>query len=95
MRKKVLLSCASMLSVALANAQVKLSSVSEMNTKVSEATSAVVTMVQYIIGAVLAIALIFVVYSLATSSQRAKEYLIGWVISVVVCLIAKGVIIGF
>ncbi len=95
MRKRVLLSCASMLSVALANAQVKLSSVSEMNTKVSEATSAVVTMVQYIIGAVLAIALIFVVYSLATSSQRAKEYLIGWVIAVVVCLIAKGVIIGF
>jgi len=84
-----------MLYVALANAQVKLSSVSEMNTKVSEATSAVVTMVQYIIGAVLAIALIFVVYSLATSSQRAKEYLIGWVIAVVVCLIAKGVIIGF
>jgi len=95
MRKRVLLSCASMLYVALANAQVKLSSVSEMNTKVSEATSAVVTMVQYIIGAVLAIALIFVVYSLATSSQRAKEYLIGWVIAVVVCLIAKGVIIGF
>ncbi|MCQ2208706.1 MAG: hypothetical protein MJZ34_00270 [Paludibacteraceae bacterium] len=93
--KKFFLTCSSVMAVAMANAQLKIGSVSDMNNQVKDASSAVVTMAQYVVAAVLGVALIFVIYALATSSQRAKEYLIGWIIAVVVCLIAKAVITGF
>ena len=41
-----------------------------------------------ILAAVLGIALVFVIYSLATNNPHAKEYLLGWIIAVVVIMVA-------
>ena len=43
---------------------------------------------KYILAAVLGIALVFVIYSLATNNPHAKEYLLGWIIAVVVIMVA-------
>ena len=43
---------------------------------------------EYILAAVLGIALVFVIYSLATNNPHAKEYLLGWIIAVVVIMVA-------
>jgi hypothetical protein len=40
------------------------------------------------LAAVLGIALVFVIYSLATNNPHAKEYLLGWIIAVVVIMVA-------
>ena len=42
----------------------------------------------FILAAVLGIALVFVIYSLATNNPHAKEYLLGWIIAVVVIMVA-------
>ena len=42
----------------------------------------------HILAAVLGIALVFVIYSLATNNPHAKEYLLGWIIAVVVIMVA-------
>ncbi len=40
-----------------------------------------------IAGAILAIGLIYVIWSLATNQSHAKEYLIGWVVAVLFSII--------
>ncbi|MDY5812933.1 MAG: hypothetical protein SPJ97_00160 [Bacteroides sp.] len=67
---------------------VKINSLSEIQNKAKEGADTITTVAKYILGAVLAIALVFVIYSLATNNPHAKDYLLGWIIAVIVIMIA-------
>lgn len=74
---------------SVATAQgLKIQSISEIEEKAKESTDTIINIGKYIVSSALAIGLIFVVYALATSNPHAKEYLIGWIIAVVVVVIA-------
>ncbi|MDR1368814.1 MAG: hypothetical protein LBJ72_01620 [Dysgonamonadaceae bacterium] len=66
----------------------KINSVADVEAKAQESTDSIINIAKYVVSSALAIALIFVVYAMATSNPHAKEYLIGWVVAVVVVIIA-------
>lgn len=66
----------------------KISSLSEVEEKAKEGSDTVVNVGKYILGAVLVVALIFVIYGLATNQPHAKELLLGWVVAVIVIMVA-------
>lgn len=66
----------------------EISSLSEVTDKAKEGADTILDVAKYILAAVLGIALVFVIYSLATNNPHAKEYLLGWIIAVVVIMVA-------
>ncbi len=72
--------------------QPRISSISEIEGQVHDASRSLGTMAKYIIGAVMFIALIGVVYMVATSHPKSKEAVIGWVASIIVYIIAISII---
>ena len=60
----------------------------EETDKAKEGADTILDVAKYILAAVLGIALVFVIYSLATNNPHAKEYLLGWIIAVVVIMVA-------
>ena len=66
----------------------KINSLSEVTDKAKEGADTILDVAKYILAAVLGIALVFVIYSLATNNPHAKEYLLGWIIAVVVIMVA-------
>lgn len=73
-----------------ANAQsaLKISSLSEVTDTAKEGSDTILNVAKYVLASVLGIALIFVIYSLATNNPKSKEYLLGWIVSVVVIMVA-------
>lgn len=71
----------------VAQGGLKIQSLSEVQSTAEEGANTILEIAKYVLAAVLAIALIFVVYALATNQPHAKEYLLGWVIAVVVIMI--------
>lgn len=67
---------------------IKINSLSEIQNKAREGADTITTVAKYVLGSVLAIALVFVIYSLATNNPHAKDYLLGWVVAVVVIMVA-------
>ncbi len=94
--KNVILKTIATTSLALApiwaQAQLKITSLNEVTEQAKDGADAVKTVATYVVAAVLGIGLIFVVYALATSNPKSKEYVIGWVIAVIVVLIAGMII---
>jgi heme/copper-type cytochrome/quinol oxidase subunit 4 len=76
----------------MAQGGVKIQSLSEVQSQAEEGSDTVLSIAKYVVAAVLGVGLIFVVYSLATSNPRAKEYVIGWIIAIVVTLIAFAIV---
>ena len=74
--------------VVKAQSGLKISSLSEVTDKAKEGADTILDVAKYILAAVLGIALVFVIYSLATNNPHAKEYLLGWIIAVVVIMVA-------
>lgn len=74
--------------VVEAQSGLKISSLSEVTDKAKEGADTILDVAKYILAAVLGIALVFVIYSLATNNPHAKEYLLGWIIAVVVIMVA-------
>ena len=75
----------------IANAQtgsIKISSLSDVEAKAEEGSNTILNIAKYVLGAVLGVALIFVIYALATNQPHAKEYLLGWIIAVAVIMVA-------
>ena len=66
-----------------AQSGLKISSLSEVTDTAKEGADTILDVAKYILAAVLGIALVFVIYSLATNNPHAKEYLLGWIIAVV------------
>jgi hypothetical protein len=73
-------------------AQVKITSLSEIESKAKEGATTLINIAKYAIGAVLFLALIFVIYAIATNKQNAREYAIGWVIALVVYLVGISIL---
>lgn len=71
-----------------AQSGLKISSLSEVTDTAKEGADTILDVAKYILAAVLGIALVFVIYSLATNNPHAKEYLLGWIIAVVVIMVA-------
>ena len=69
-----------------AQSGLKISSLSEVTDTAKEGADTILDVAKYILAAVLGIALVFVIYSLATNNPHAKEYLLGWIIAVVVIM---------
>ena len=74
--------------VAEAQSGLKINSLSEVTDKAKEGADTILDVAKYILAAVLGIALVFVIYSLATNNPHAKEYLLGWITAVVVIMVA-------
>ena len=60
-----------------AQSGLKISSLSEVTDTAKEGADTILDVAKYILAAVLGIALVFVIYSLATNNPHAKEYLLG------------------
>ena len=73
--------------VVEAQSGLKINSLSEVTDKAKEGADTILDVAKYILAAVLGIALVFI-YSLATNNPHAKEYLLGWIIAVVVIMVA-------
>ena len=71
-----------------AQSGLKISSLSEVTDTAKEGADTILDVAKYILAAVLGIALVFVINSLATNNPHAKEYLLGWIIAVVVIMVA-------
>lgn len=74
------------------HAQVKINDISQVTGEVQKASTAMADMAKYIIGAVLFIALIGVIYMVASSHPKSKEAVIGWIAAIVVYIIAINII---
>lgn len=74
--------------VVEAQSALKISSLSDVESKAQEGSDTILNIAKYVLGAVLAIALVFVIYALATNNPHAKEYLLGWIIAVAVIMVA-------
>lgn len=66
---------------------IKISSLSEVTAKAKEGSDTITDIAKYVLGAVLAISLVFVIYALATNNPHGKEYLLGWIIAVIVIMV--------
>lgn len=77
-----------------AQSGLKISSLSEVTDTAKEGADTILDVAKYILAAVLGIALVFVIYSLATNNPHAKEYLLGWIIAVVVIMVAFLIILA-
>lgn len=71
-----------------AQSGLKISSLSEVTDTAKEGADTILDVAKYILAAVLGITLVFVIYALATNNPHAKEYLLGWIIAVVVIMVA-------
>ena len=61
---------------------------SDVESKALVGSDTILNIAKYVLAAVLGIALVFVIYSLATNNPHAKEYLLGWIIAVAVIMVA-------
>lgn len=75
-----------------AQGALKISSLSEIESKAKEGSDTMKNLAIYVIGAVLALALVFVIWALSSNNPHGKEYFIGWIVAVVVYLVAIAII---
>lgn len=66
---------------------IKITSLSEVESKAKEGSDTITNIAKYVLGGVLAVALVFVIYALATNNPHGKEYLLGWIIAVIVVMV--------
>ena len=73
--------------VVEAQSALKISSLSDVESKAQEGSDTILNIAKYVLAAVLGIALVFVIYSLATNNPHDLEFLLGWFIAVAVFLV--------
>lgn len=71
---------------------IKITSLSEIESKAKEGSDTALNIAKYVTATVMGIALVFVAYALATNNPHGKDYLIGWIVALVVILVAFMVI---
>jgi hypothetical protein len=69
----------------------KVTSINGIESQVKTSATSLIQMAKYIIGAVLFIALIGVIYMVASNHPKSKEGIIGWIVALVVYCIAVAV----
>lgn len=70
----------------------KISSLADVESKAKEGSDTMKNLGIYVVGAVLGIALVGVIYALSMNNPHGKEYLLGWIVAVVVYLVAIAII---
>lgn len=88
MKRKFLTAMATIIS-ATSYAEIKLKGISELKSQTDEAGNSLTEIVLNVIGAALAISLLFVIYAIASNHPKAKEYGISWVVALVIYLVAR------
>lgn len=73
-------------------AQLKVNDFSEIENQVEKGTNSVKTIAFGILSGVMALALIFVIWEVATGKPHAKEHVISWFIAVAIIIIAALII---
>lgn len=71
---------------------IKITDLSEIEAKAKEGSDTALSIAKYVTAAVMGIALVFVAYALASNNPHGKDYLIGWIVALVVILVAFMVI---
>lgn len=84
----LMLTCVIVPQIVEAQSALKISSLADVESKAQEGSNSILNVAKYVLAAVLGIALVFVIYALATNNPHAKEYLLGWIIAVVVIMVA-------
>ena len=70
-----------------AQSGLKIQDFDQIKEKAKEGTDPVSDVAKYAIGGALAVALVFVVWAVATNQPHGKEFALGWFIAVVIVLI--------
>lgn len=68
-------------------AQPKITDFSAMESEVSKASTSMINIAKIVIGVVFAIGLIFVIYNVITKNAHAKEWVIGYIIGLVLYIV--------
>ena len=74
--------------VANADGGLKISSLSEVEEKAKEGSDTIVNIGKYILGAVLIVTLVYVIYAVSSNQPHAKEMAFGWIIAVIIIMVA-------
>ena len=73
-------------------AQLKISSVSEIENKAKEGADTIVNIAKYVMGAILAIGAIGLIYAMVTDNPKKREFLVGYIVAVILILIIWSII---
>lgn len=76
----------------MAQSGLKISNLSEVKAQAVEGVDTVTDVSKKVVGGVLMVAFIFVCWAVASNQPHGKEFAIGWVVAVVITLIAFSVV---
>lgn len=76
----------------MAQSGLKISNLSEVKAQAVEGVDTVTDVSKKVVGGVLTVAFIFVCWAVASNQPHAKEFAIGWIIAVVITLIAFAIV---
>lgn len=72
----------------VADAQLKIQSLQDVQDKAKEGSDAVKNIGKYILGAVLIVTLVYVIYAVSSNQPHAKEMAVGWIVAVIIIMVA-------
>lgn len=74
--------------VADAQGGLKIQSLQDVQDKAQEGSDTIVNIGKYVLSAVLIVTLIYVIYAVSSNQPHAKEMAFGWIISVIIIMVA-------
>lgn len=74
--------------VADAQGGLKIQSLQDVEDKAKEGSDTIVNIGKYILGAVLIVTLVYVIYAVSSNQPHAKEMAFGWIIAVIIIMVA-------
>lgn len=74
--------------VAEAQGGLKISSLADVEEKAKEGSDTIVNIGKYVLGAVLIVTLVYVIYAVSSNQPHAKEMAFGWIIAVIIIMVA-------
>lgn len=75
-----------------AQSGLKIQDLEQVKEKAKEGTDTISDVAKYSVGGALTVALVFVIWAVATNQPHGKEFALGWFIAVVITLIAYMVV---
>ncbi len=71
-----------------AQSALKISSLDDIKEKAKEGSDTMKDIAMYVIGGVLAVALVYVIYAVSSNNPHGKEYFLGWIVAIIIYLVA-------
>lgn len=66
----------------------KIQSLQDVEEKAKEGSDTIVNIGKYVLGAVLIVTLVYVIYAVSSNQPHAKEMAFGWIIAVIIIMVA-------